>query len=1248
MSDGEHTIDARFSTAAHQTLLHLKRGDTSTGKSFGLVKLSKPGLRLINRCNPPKLELLVDSLETVTCRRLYDKHESSHGPVCRDNRVASLLRTYSVDQKTNSQVHLQPNCSPQSIKSQHHLSPDRHGRLSDEAGTQASYESQLFLTQAPFTSGSFPTVNPTQDELDHLQFIQQLQNHTKIKAECVSNLDPTIVIDEVSLRADHTKDKRVSKRTAVGSESSEALKTSRLAQPLLLIETSHDTAPRTVESARKLAADSDPRSTPAKSFAHPAHDSEGSSLNTDGKQQMDTTEDPPSQLSRPFKKWRQELRQGRYLPQYIERISTPQRKLLESNDAWQPPRVGQRARPGDVPLPLLERLSKAADALRESDSASLSFGSEISERENAQLLSEEELELKDQQHCGNVSDSETSSAAIEWSSSPPVEPKSQHSRNISDRDSTPASVELSPSPSPKQRRQFLPDDSPHPRVPEIKQNFILEGPHDGDNTIAEIESTETNLSALIAINTVGVMDSQSPGPKASSPNTEISGPSARSTLKPSQLPRDGTLEHGHKCPSVEQDHETALLCQDPTSSSVSSLSGIQNVKTILVARTPYVGKNIPSGQADSDSAMNQTQGTSLDNAHAMSSGFVRGTFSERLWEENVGPEVGSLIPEHGRTLLEPADPNACPEIDQAVHEKDQQSRQEQTSVRDGDVTADGDASEIRTSQSPLNDQELYHPPRDVVALSDQISHTTTLSEPLATRSASITLIPKHVAVNHVSASSTRATKPATLTAREPQVDSGLRVATTKRDFCDTDNHSPSKRRRIHTEAETESQLPDPDYATIFQRLRVHRREQYANFGKSTNRQSRSRSFSSSVDDHNDGTGMQTPLLRQAEGGTSNAPERGSPNQTSTPLTRLSDYDLGIADRKVTKGCAIVEPLLVPADATLESLFMRFRGLYSDYKGQLNDFNKAVKVLRKMIKIGNAPHPFVFDDIIFHHYHSYRQFLLDEVLGGEELMTYDKFYNTHITDPCHLQKLITVQVLESFSDLDNPHDLGVQPPPLQKTNSPTVKAAYDNESVTRGRHKERTIPPQITQNKTVPALQKSVEDSEQIRIPTREPSPELGTPNIDRSRSKIPKVCDSLPSNSKTQAMTVSRRSLPSSFVTPSSSSTPTYAQNRNNRVLDNTLSRSSLQRPGHAKPSRSASIKPAKDRTDRRSFAFNRGTPKRIPEWPSTVVPETREWWKDEDTPFKRFQKQHSALPSERRHMAAGAGGGINIFNWRT
>ncbi|KEF51051.1 uncharacterized protein A1O9_12901 [Exophiala aquamarina CBS 119918] len=1229
ISDGKHAIDARFSTTAHQTLLSLERGNSSIFESVGLVKLLNPALRLNNRNAPTKLELLVESLETVTWRQLYDKPQS-HGPVSRDPGVISLLNKYSVHHKASSQVDLQPNSSPQSIKSQYYLSPDRYGGLSDEAGTHASYESQLFLTQVPFPTGNFPSVNPTQDELYSLQLIQKLQNDTaEVKTERASSLDTTVEIDETSLRAGKTKDKGHLRRDDVGLESSEDVRSSSLAQPSSPIRFSQDIRPQRVESPVRPAAASGTSLPPTTNFlptgetlAHPAHGLAGSSLSINGGQQEDTPGDSSLQLSSAFQKWRQELRQGRYLPQYIERISTPQRKLLESDEAWQPPCIGQRARPGDIPLGLLESLSKAADARRISGCASSSSGSESSHRHDLQHAVDEDLECH-----------------------------SQHSGHMSSSDLTVDEQHWPPSPS-QQRRQFLPDDSPDPCIPKFNQHLAVQGHNGGAKTIAPISSTDSYFPA-IASKAMSVTKNRSPSAKAFSQNTDKATLSAGSMPKSPQLSVDGPLEQGHLSPSVEQDDHASLLREDPTRSEIPCLPMIQNVKILQVARTPYVDKTTASRQTPSDTVLNETQITRVDNPLLMSSGRVPGTFADALWEENMGRTVISLV-EPENLDPKPLNSDACSEIHRAVDKKDQQPRQEDNSFDIGDTTAGVDASDREISHSSLNHQSSCLPSGGYVAApSNQNSHISVPLESLPDNGAAATPIPKVSALKHISASPIQTTEAATLSRRDPRLSSSPRATKTKRDLYDTGTNPPNKRRRVHSEEETEHRLPDPDYATVFQGLRLYRREKFGTFGRSTTARSlsrsRSQSFSPSIGDHIDAAGMQTLRLHQADRRTSHPSEEDSPPQSSTPLTGISDYGQGTAGNKDTKGCGVVAgSLRVPAYATLQNVFTRFRSLYSDYKGQLNDFNKAVRVLRRMIRTGNAPHPFLFDDVIFHHYHSYRPFLLNEVLGGEDVMTYGKFYNTHTSDPCHLQKVLTVQVLESLCDLDDTHDHMVQPATLQQINSRTVLAGHDHESVTQGLPERRTRPPQILRDETSPVSVKRTGGSELIQLPTRGPSPELGTPDVDRSKSNRHEVYVSVPSSPRTQAITVSRRSLPSSFAAPSGSGRPRSAQNRGSHALDSQASRSSARQPDRARSSPSTSSKSTTDRTGRRSLALNRATPKRIPEWPSTVVPVTREWWKDKDTPFKRFQKQHSALPSERRHTTAEEGGGINIFNWRT
>lgn len=1195
MSDGEYTVIARFSIAVHKTLLLLEREDTSIGKSFGLVKLSNPFLRLIYRTRP-KLELHFSSLETVPYQQMHKELEPLKGSICLDGEVVSLLNRYSNHQTTNNQVDLQSNHSPQSIRSQQSLSPGRHGWCIDEIDPQASSTTQSFLTQAPPTTGQLPSIDPIQRDL-----LQLLRNRhpVEVKKRGVSSPDLNLAIDSPLLKASEIKHERELTRTAVTPLSPKTSRRQGLAQPSSPMQLSQATRPEPNESTSTIA---NPESglTPsantlpaAETLPHPALGSGDSSLNKDSIQQKTLPENHSLQFSSNFQRWRRELRQGRYLPQYIARIPEAQLALLESDDAWQPPLVGQRARPGDIPLSLLEELSKVADAPPRPFSPTMPIGSELSHHDNGRVHSKDEVD-HESQHSGNSSDSDSILSNIDWPSSPPTQ----------------------------QRRVFLPPDSDPPCISEINRQVAHQRFNDETNPIAETEGIGAHALELNTNDTASLRGSLPNSPKTFSQSKDKSAPSAASTSKSSQPSRHRSVEQGQHSHSVEQDDQSISLGEAPTSSVILGLPQVQNVKTMPVERTPYMGKNISPRQTTSDIALDQSQGTRSGQTLPGSSAFVPGTFIEKSSKENTETNLTSSLPDPER--LPPTKMNVAvqSEINEVFGKNDQRSRRTSFHVRDTAATVD--ASETIISQALLKDHSYPHSPGNAAAPGSQISPTTISPGPLANKGVSLILIPNLVAVDCEPASPANAAQDGNPSRSETPLNS-------KRALCDSGTPLPNKRRRMCPGEETEQQLKDPAYAAVFDELKAYRREQFEIFKKPVVRPPRSRSLSSSVADHNDDVNMHTPP-RMGEGRGNNNAWEESPVQSSTPLTQLSDNDQNVVDRKNTKKHGLMEPTLLPAYATLESLFRKFKDSYSDYRGQLKDFKTAVKVVRKMIKIGNAPHPFLFDDAVFHHFHSYRQFLLDEVLSGKDSMSYDKFYNSRILNPGHLKGIVTPPILESLQVLDDPHNPGVPLQNSRRRKSPTVMEAYNHESVTGNSTKRQAIPPRTSLSETIPASQKNFQDTGAIQSAFRGRSPELGTPGIDRSKPEEPK----------------GRRSLVPSRETLSGTSTPTSAQKRDDRVLKNTASRNLVGCVDQAQPSPNLFIKPSRTSSERRSLASRRTTPKRIPQWPSYVVSETYEWWKDPDTPFKRFEKQHSALPPDKGHGSAGADGGINIFGWRT
>ncbi|RMZ79203.1 hypothetical protein DV738_g3503, partial [Chaetothyriales sp. CBS 135597] len=97
-----------------------------------------------------------------------------------------------------------------------------------------------------------------------------------------------------------------------------------------------------------------------------------------------------------------------------------------------------------------------------------------------------------------------------------------------------------------------------------------------------------------------------------------------------------------------------------------------------------------------------------------------------------------------------------------------------------------------------------------------------------------------------------------------------------------------------------------------------------------------------------------------------------------------------------------------------TLFDQYGSVYQDYQGDQRSFENAVALLKRLRREGKGPHPFLFDDFIFHHYHSYRPYLVSVASSSEDPVSYGRYYDLSIQSPDHSQGVITLATLASDS------------------------------------------------------------------------------------------------------------------------------------------------------------------------------------------------------------------------------------------
>lgn len=1190
-SDGKYTVDAKFSKTAHNALLLLDTGNKSTVNPAGLIKLSDLVLRVI--AEPPRLELLVGSVETVPSQGTHKQPASLKRPLSQHSIVLPLINRYSAYLETRKQGDQQSNHSPQSIRSQQPLSPDRLGLWNNETNLQASSLSEPFLTQIPLITERSPPNSPT----------------GKSEAQSPSPAAPPQVT-------------RSKLRKSTGSTSSS-------------VAASREATPPTTTAL--------PISKPLTS---PVHKVNAPALSTESEQQKNAPEDHPSQVDSHFQKWRKDSRQSRYLPRYIEKIPEAQLELLESDNAWQSPLVGGRPRSGDVPLSLLEKLSKAADA--PSRSASPSDRSQSSQQDDVRLPSRNELD-RERQESPNKSGSDATVSDDEWPSSPPTQ----------------------------RRRVYLPPDSDPPTIPEIERQVTPEDQHDETTPIVEMAATEAPPLGIITNDTskLSLAACQQDNPTSSPLAKNKSTPSGESTH---ELP-----EHRQQLVSIETDR-TNCLSEVPNGSGNISSPRTDTVRNVQNERSPYVGKIITPPQASTDPAPDKTHITRIVNALPTSPDFVPGTFRESVLKGRTSTGSTLTLPIAKRLSPSPITNSVQHPITQVAKKKQQERHQEQPLFPVQNASLDDDGSELRVLQTFIEDRRDHHPAEAATSQTDPSCHTTPLGGPLPKNLPSV-LSPNSPAVDHEQAFPIKDTRSRKSPSAGPQQHSDRCSLITKRGIRDGDTLTPNKRRRISSGNDTEEQLQDPTYAPILLDLQVYRREQFQAFRKSSAREPQP-SSSSSVAEDNDVAMPTPPRLGNVYGNTV-AISGNSPAHASTPLTGISDADDMIVDLKGIKEPALVGMERIPTYATLESLYRKFARVYPDYQGRLYDFQTATILLKRMVKNETAPHLFLFDDAVFHHFHSYRPFLLEEVYAGEEAMTYDKFYRSRVLVPSHLGRIITVDILKTMSLAESAHVQEVRPRPLQPTNRQIETEACDPALVIQEKGKIRALSPRTSPVNAILAPQNLVQDNEPTQpvsrgqspelgtpgvdrsrspeLDTTRPvsrgrspelgtpgidrgqSPELGTPGVDRSRSDRPGTGWSTSSNLKPLVITHGKPSPTLSQPGRSRTGTPTAIQRRYLHSLENKLENTMTRHIDVADSSANGVTKPARVVSHTKQLAVKKSSPKRIPQWPPCVVSETYEWWKDPDTPVKKFEKQYSALPSEKRQASGGKNGRINIFDWR-
>ncbi|KIX07104.1 uncharacterized protein Z518_05081 [Rhinocladiella mackenziei CBS 650.93] len=398
---------------------------------------------------------------------------------------------------------------------------------------------------------------------------------------------------------------------------------------------------------------------------------------------------------------------------------------------------------------------------------------------------------------------------------------------------------------------------------------------------------------------------------------------------------------------------------------------------------------------------------------------------------------------------------------------------------------------------------------------------------------------------------------------------------------------------------------------------------------------------------------------------------GPEKSAHTPITRVSTYD-GIEDDDNIRPSDSVSTTSDSVDA--EKLFSSFQIAYPDYDGTTNQFITSCQFLKDLLSKGQEHHPFLFDDMIFHHHHSFRPYLMEEGMIATVPLLFSEFYRQRITKPTHLEGIVTESALKKLPNRTPSTVSGIN---NSKRHPNTDSSTFARPITVREESKNGSNCRSWDQFHAENDLYAHSDNGVENCGPRASgmPSPELGTPNIDRSLSdinpldispndtpifvstmketvsrsqeRIPprtqKWQNSQPrqeSSTESPMTRVQKRPRPSAspFVRPPKS-TPTSAPKPNPDVLR-------LESPNSSSLGTSPFAKLRKrisDALQRESTAAGSAVIARYHE---------REKEKEIRPAFELFAEDYSLLNSEKLARVGTtskrSGGGINIFSWRT
>lgn len=322
-----------------------------------------------------------------------------------------------------------------------------------------------------------------------------------------------------------------------------------------------------------------------------------------------------------------------------------------------------------------------------------------------------------------------------------------------------------------------------------------------------------------------------------------------------------------------------------------------------------------------------------------------------------------------------------------------------------------------------------------------------------------------------------------------------------------------------------------------------------------------------------------------------------------------------------------KPAVESPPATPATVYERFKTTYPDYMGNEDRFIAICKKINALNQQDRMEHRSLWDDFIIRHMTEYPNYLQRCALNAEDPLPYERFYRNEIDEPNFTKRVVTPKNLREILGIGGQEDsaMSQQQPPLQYLPQRPDSTVHKDVSPTRSVKSPTRFVSAAVSTPIPPLPQATVDltndsdDSEPVQSARKRPrllpwvssspngvhSPPTPKPSLSNARDGL-----SPPPRTSTKSKPQPSRDGIYSSPKPGSTSaclsppprTSTRLKARSGKKIAEALSKG----------------------TDNENSSPATPKPSADTEQPEKTNP--KDWWKDEDTPYKKFAKAYLSM----------------------